>query len=164
MAVFSTAGSKLYIGTVLTDKPDDFTVSDFTSQTWTAINNLENIGSFGDESEEITFNDIARNRVLKVKGTRNAGNMEVVIGVDYSDKGQIALLEAEKDIFDYAFRIVFNDAPEGGTPSERLFIAKVMKASEEAGEANNIAKLNVSLGINSNIVRIKAAKPTTTKA
>lgn len=157
MAIFATAGAKLYIGTAIDNKSEDFTEADFTSQTWTQINRTENLGSFGDTSEEITFNDIGLNRTQKMKGTRNAGSMELVMGLDYADAGQKALRAAEKTIHDYAFRLVFNDAPAGGTPSERLFIAKVMSASEEPSEANNVVKLNATLGINSNVVSIDAA-------
>ena len=71
---------------------------------------------------------------------------------------QIALLAAEKTIHDYAFRVVFNDAPAGGTPSERLFIGKVMSASEQLDQANNAMKLNASIAINSNVVRVAAAE------
>lgn len=157
MPIFATAGSKIFIGGVLDAKPADFVASDFTSQTWVQVNNAENIGNFGDTATEITFDDIGKNRTQKIKGTRNAGNMELVFGQDYADPGQIALLAAEKSIHDYAFKVEFNDAPEGGTPSQRLFIAKVMSATEQLDTANNVMKLNSSLGINSNIVRVNAA-------
>lgn len=154
MAIFTTAGASFFIGTAIDSKAVDFTESDFKSQTWTQVNRVENYGSFGDTADEVTFNDVGKNRVEKLKGTRNAGNMEIVVGVDYSDEGQKALRAAERTIYDYAFRVVFNDAPVNGSPSERLFIAKVMSTSEEMNEANNVVKLKVTLGINSNIVRI----------
>ncbi|GGA81254.1 hypothetical protein GCM10011491_05660 [Brucella endophytica] len=153
MPIFATAGAKVYIGEVLEAKPTDFVAEDFAGQTWTQINNLESVGTFGDTATEITFDDIGRNRTQKLKGTRNAGNLEMVLGIDYADDGQIALIAAERTIHDYAFRVVFNDAPVGGSPSERYFIAKVMSAAEHLDTANNVAKLNATLGINSNIVR-----------
>lgn len=158
MAIFTTAGAKLFIGAVVKNKYSDFVLSDFASQAWTEINGLENIGSLGDTSEEVTFSVIGSMRVQKYKGLRNAGNMEVVVGVDYADAGQKALRAAERTPHDYAFRLVLNDAPANGTPSERLFIAKVMSTSEEAGEANNIVKLKTTLAINSNVVLVDAAE------
>lgn len=83
--------------------------------------------------------------------------MEVVCGLDYSDAGQIALVAAEKEIHDYAFKLVLNDAPAGGTPSERCFIAKVGSAVEALDTANNVMKLNASLWVNSNVVKVNAA-------
>ncbi|GAA5664511.1 hypothetical protein Brsp07_03003 [Brucella sp. NBRC 14130] len=158
MSIFATAGAKLFIGTALASKATDFVAADFTSQAWVQINNCENIGSFGDTAEEIKFNDIGKGRTQKLKGTRDAGSMAIVCGIDYADPGQIALLAAEKSIHDYAFKVEFNDAPEGGTPSQRMFVAKVMSAAEALDEANNVMKLNSSLGINSNIVRVNAAE------
>lgn len=155
--IFATNGAKLYIGGALSDKPTDFIASDFTSQTWTEIGEIEGLGSLGDTSQEVTSDLIGRSRTRKLKGTRNAGTMEVVCGIDYGDAGQIALIAAEKTIHDYAFRLVLNDAPPGGTPSERLFIAKVGGASEAFDTANNVMKLNASLWVNSNVVRVSAA-------
>ncbi|WP_406736975.1 hypothetical protein [Thioclava sp. GXIMD4215] len=158
MAVFATNGAKLYIGGVLSDKAADFVAADFTSQTWTEIGETENLGSVGDTSNEVTFSSIAANRQKRLKGVRNGGSMEVICGIDYDDAGQLALLAAEKTIHDYAFRLVFNDAPEGGTPSERMFIAKVGSASEQLDAADNVMKLNASLWVNSNVVRVNAAE------
>ncbi|MBV2144412.1 hypothetical protein KUG47_13000 [Falsochrobactrum sp. TDYN1] len=158
MPIFATAGAKVFIGSVIAPKSEDFVAADFTSQIWERINNLESIGTFGDTATEITFDDIGLNRTQKIKGTRNAGNLEMVTGIDYADAGQIALLAAEKAIHDYAFKIEFNDAPAGGTPSQRMFIAKVMSAAEALDTANNVMKLNSTLGINSNIVRVNAAE------
>ncbi|WP_237685028.1 hypothetical protein [Szabonella alba] len=54
--------------------------------------------------------------------------------------------------------MVLNDAPPGGTPSERYFVAVVGSASEAYDTANNVIKLNASLWVNSNVVRVNAAE------
>lgn len=168
MPVFSTAGSTLYIGGPLNaPNKGDMAVADFAGQTalWKEIIPIENLGRAGDVSEEIMFTAINGNnpgeqpRVRKMKGAKNAGNMEVIIGIDYEDEGQIALLAAEKSSRSFAFKMVFNDAPATGTapaPSQRLFVAYVMSAAEQLDEANNVMKLNASLSIDSNIVRVNA--------
>lgn len=155
MAIFATAGSKLYIGGPLNGPT--VTEASFTSQTWVQINSLEALGAVGDTSEGINFDDIGAARRIKLKGVRDAGTMEVVTGIDYEDAGQVAVLAAEATPNDYAFRLVFNDAPVGGTPSERRFVAKVMSVSEQLDTASSVMKLNMSLGVNSNVVRIEAA-------
>lgn len=154
MSVFGTAGSKLYIGGPLNGPT--VTEASFTSQTWVEILKLEALGSVGDTSEAITFDDIGAARRVKLKGVRDAGTMEVVAGIDYEDPGQIAVLAAERTPNDYAFRLVFNDAPVGGTPSERRFVAKVMSVSEQLDTASSVMKLNMALAVNSNVVRIAA--------
>lgn len=158
MARFATAGSRLYIGGPVAVPADDMDEDDFDGQTWTEVGELVNLGTVGDVSNEVTEEIINRARTAKAKGTRNSGTMEVTANIDYSDPGQVALIAAEKTPHDYAFRLVFNDAPPDGTPSERLFAAKVMSAAEALNGANNFAQLTASLGINSNIVRIDAAE------
>lgn len=157
MTIYATNGAKLYIGGALAAKSADFVEADFTSQTWVEIGEVEALGTVGDTSAEITFDSISANRTRRLKGTRNAGSMEVVMGIDYEDPGQIALIAAEKTIHDYAFRIVMNDAPAGGTASERLFVAKVGSAAEALETANNVMKLNASLWVNSNVVHVDAS-------
>ncbi|MDO8614620.1 MAG: hypothetical protein Q7T33_02650 [Dehalococcoidia bacterium] len=155
--IFATAGSKLYIGNALASKSTNFVLGDFVGQSWVEVGWLETIGAFGDESSEVSFDAIGEGRTQKLKGVRNAGNMDVVCGIDYEDEGQIELRAAEGLPNDFAFKVEFNDAPAGGTPSERYFIAKVMGAREALDGANNVMKLNSTLGVNSNIVRVNAA-------
>ncbi len=155
--IFATAGAAIDIGQPLAAKSADFVAGDFAAQSWVNIAWAENIGAFGDEASEITFDAIAEARTQKLKGVRNAGNLALVCGIDTSDDGQATLRGAETQDYDYAFRITFDDAPAGGTPSIRYFIAKVMTAREQLDGANNVAKLNATLGINSNIVRVDAA-------
>ena len=157
--IFATAGAKLYIGTTMTIPSADLVAADFTAQSseWEEIKELESLGTIGDQSEEIEFAAIGEARTRRLKGTRSSAPMEVVCGIDYADDGQLALIAAEKTHHNYAFRIVFNDAPAGGTPSERLFVATVGSASEALDTANNVMKLNASLWVNSNVVRVAAA-------
>lgn len=160
MPIFTTAGAKLFIGMVLQPKTADFVALDFQPQTWIEIAPLEGLGTLGDAAEAVTFTSLSNSRRMKIKGARDAGTVEVVAGLDYSDPGQIALLAAEKSKHNFAFKIVLPDAPEGGTPSERLFIAMVMSATEAYEQADNVMKLNASLGVNSNVVRVNAAAGT----
>lgn len=159
MAIYATNGAKLFIGSTITIPTAGVTEASFTGQTWAEIGETENLGTVGDTSSEISFDGIAANRTRRLKGTRNAGAMDVVCGIDYADAGQIAVIAAEKTIHDYAFRLVFNDAPAGGTPSERLFAAKVASVAEALDAANNVMKMNVSIWVNSNVVRIDAEGP-----
>lgn len=157
MTIYTTAGARLYIGGPLPNKSSDFELADFSSQDWTEIGETEGLGSAGDTSTEVTFEGINSSRAVRLKGTRNAGAMDVVCGLDPSDPGQIALVAAERSKSDFAFRVVLADAPNGGTPSERLFVAQVGSASEQFDTANSVMKLNASLWINSNIVKVAAS-------
>lgn len=158
--VFATAGAKVYIGAGKAFNGTDFIESDFTSgsPSWTQIGGVTNLGSFGDTAELISTNHVAESRVRKLKGTKNAGQMTIICDIDSADPGQIAARAAANAKETYAFKVEFNDAPPGGTPSARYFVALVMSASEELNEANNVMKLNLPLEIDSNIVRVDAAE------
>ena len=156
MTIYATNGAKLFIGGALASKAADFVFADFSAQTWVEIGETEGIGSLGDTSAEIAFDGIGSKRTRRLKGTRNAGTMEVVCGLDYADAGQIALLAGEKARGEFAFKLVLNDAPAGGTPSERYFVAAVGSAVEAMDTANNVMKLNASLWVNSNVVKVDA--------
>lgn len=155
--IFATAGSKLYIGGGLAAKLDDFVLADFAGQSWVEVGWMENIGAFGDEASTITFDAIGQNRTLKFKGTRNAGDMQAVCGLDYEDTGQNAVRAGQETPNNYAFKVEFNDAPVGGTPSERYFIALIMSAREQLDGANSVMKMNMTLGVNSNVVHVNAS-------
>lgn len=156
--LFATAGTKIYIGGAKAFSDTDFTVSDFSGETWTEIGGTTDLGAVGDASELITSNHIGSARARKLKGVRNSGAMEVVSDLDYADAGQLALVAAEKTKDSYSFKVVLNDAPAGGTPSERYFVALVMNAGEQYDQANSVTKLNTTLEVNSNVVRVAAAE------
>jgi hypothetical protein len=160
--LFATAGSKLFIGAAKAFSGTDFTAADFTggSPVWTEIGGLTNLGSAGDTAELISSNHINNARTRKMKGVRNAGSMQVVCDLDYADAGQLAAIAAEKTPNTYAFRVEFNDKPASGASpknSMRYFTALVMTAAEQFDEANNTMKLNITLEIDSNIVRVAAS-------
>jgi hypothetical protein len=152
-----TAGSTFHIGAALAFQNTDFTAADFTSQDWTPIDGLTNLGTAGDSAELVTSNQIGSKRVRKGKGVRNSGTMEVVVDLNPSDPGQLAMIAAEKTRNSFAFKLAFDDAPSGGTPSTRLFTAFVMSAAEAYDEANSVMKLNFTLEVDSNFVRVPAA-------
>lgn len=155
--LFAAAGAKLYIGGTKATSGTDLEAADFNGQSWTEIKGVSNLGSLGDTSELITHNPLATRRTRKLRGTRNAGSMQVVAGMDAADPGQLAVIAAEKTDFTYAFKLVFDDAPAGGTPSESYFVALVLSATREIGEANSVVTLNTTLEIDSNIVFVAAA-------
>lgn len=157
MAIFTTAGSKFYIGGPL--EPNfgaDLTVANFAGQVWTQVEPLEALGALGDTANAVTFATLSDGRLRKLKGVRDAGTMEIVAAIDYGNAGQIAMLAAEAEDYNYAFRLVFNDAPPGGTPSERLFVGMVMSASEQLDTVDSVMKANFSVAVNSNVVRVGA--------
>jgi len=156
--IFATSGARLYIGGVISPKNSDFVSGDFSGQSWVEVNWLENLGQFGDQSSNIKFDAIKDKRTHKLKGNRDAGDMAIICGIDYSDLGQIALRAAEETPYNYAFKVEFNDMPSGGTTNSlRYFLALVMDSREQLDTANNVMKLTATLGVNSNVVKVYAS-------
>ena len=83
MTIYTTAGTRLYIGGPLAAKSSDFTEADFAGQSslWVEIDETEGLGSAGDTSAEVTFDGINSGRTRRLKGTKNAGSMDVVCGL-----------------------------------------------------------------------------------
>ena len=164
-ALLATANTKIFIGPATAYPNRAMLIGDFpaaTANSWTRIIGTTNLGTgAGDASELVTSNQIDSGgdeaRTRKVKGSRNAGSMTIVADLDMTDPGQIAVVAAERERGAFAFRVEFNDAPAGGKPSTRHFIALVMSASESYDEANSIMKLNITLELDSNMVRTPAA-------
>lgn len=155
--IYSVAGTKVFIGSAMSAKTTNFVAADFNLQSWVNISWLENIGQFGDEATEIDFSAIDVNRTQKLKGVFNAGNLALVVGRDYTDSGQNILQTANTTIFDYGFRVLFNDQPVGGVSgSIRYFIGKIMSFREQFDTVNNVIRANVNVGINSNVVVVNA--------
>lgn len=111
MALFPVAGDRIYIGGVLSDKNSDFLVSDFGDQTWVEIDGWETSGPIGDAAQEIATDLINRGRAIVQKGTRRSPAMENQFAIIAGDTGQLALYAAERSRYNYAFRIVRDDAP-----------------------------------------------------
>ena len=156
MTIFTSNQTKIHISAA-SQNTEPANLAAYQALTYIEIGEVESIGSFGDTSNEVTFTSLGDGRTRRMKGARNAGSLELVMGIDYSDVGQIALLAAEKTDWNFAFKVVFNDAPDGGTPSQRYFIAQVSGAAEQVDSADNILKLNSSLWINSAITRVNAS-------
>ena len=123
MGINTAAGVQFFIGTTVGAE----TLSQFLEDTYTEVGEVEDLGEFGDESEEVTFASLADARLQKLKGVRDAGTIALICGRDDGDVGQDALIVAEaEDVLDFNFKVIFNDKlTSGGTPSEHYFRAKV---------------------------------------
>lgn len=157
---YAVAGHKLFIGGVKAATKVDFVAADFTSQTWVEIDGWTEMGELGDESEVITQDLINRGRTAKLKGSRDAGDMENQFVEITTDPGQIALLAAEKSNNEYAFKIEGVDRPATGAspkPSMRFFTGLVTSARVDGGESNDALLMNATIAVTSNIVRTAAS-------
>ncbi|WP_410824335.1 phage tail tube protein [Methylobacterium oryzisoli] len=146
MSFSAVIKTKVSIGTT---KPAAV-IGDYTSDTFTAIKGLTDIGEFGDENEEIRFSTIEDGRVHKLKGSADAGNWDVEVARDAADAGQIALRAAAKADGIYNFRVELADG------TDFYFRGNVMAAKNAFG-SNDVNKQKFTVGITSEILEVEAA-------
>ncbi|WP_082422845.1 head-tail adaptor protein [Pseudomonas sp. NBRC 111131] len=106
--------------------------------------------------------DIA-GRVRKYKGTADAGDLTLTVGLDNGDAGQNAVKTAHKDRSkgDYNIKITLNDGDPGATPALNpttfYMRGKVMNNTVAPGAADNVVRRNITIGINSDILELVPA-------
>jgi hypothetical protein len=161
MVVRKTGGSRLFVGPVanvdtINAMGDAAAVAHFEAVTgWVEVEEVEDFGTIGDTSDEITFTAVKNIRVRKLKGPRNAGTQTVVVGRDPLDDGQEALLDAEKTDYDYYFKIEMNDARgDGYTKSVQYYAGLVMSGQTNHGNVSNVTRRNFNIGINTAVYEV----------
>lgn len=153
MTVNTAAGSTLAIGTTAAAT----TINEFEADTYQEVGEIEDLGEFGDQAEEINFTALPDRRVRKFKGSFNAGTLTAVCGSDSVDGGQDAMIAAFATDDDYNFRVQLNDKlTTGGTPTVLYFRGKVMSKQRNVGNVSNVVRQTFAVGINSEIFEVAA--------
>jgi hypothetical protein len=151
MSSQTSANCKLYIGTTATAT----SITEYEADTYEAVGQIEDLGEFGDQVSAVTFITLEDGRVRKYKGSRDAGDMNLVVGFDPDDAGQDAIKAALDDTTsaDYNIKVELDDplTPSTGTPTTFLFSGKIMSRRIQIGSADNIIRANVTIGLNSPI-------------
>lgn len=108
MALLQTyADTKLFIGRKAPDKLT-VTAADFAGATWLEVKGLATPGAVGDTQAITEQEVVSESRMLKAKGTRNAGSMENQFVPMPLDPGQVALQAAIDDDCDaYEFKVEY---------------------------------------------------------
>jgi hypothetical protein len=149
MAVNTASGSKMYIGGTGAAS----TLTQFQALTWVEVGEIEDLGEFGDESEQVKFIALSDGRTRKLKGPRDAGAMTVVCGDDPLNAGQVAMLAAEASPLSYNFKVVLNDAVTvGGNGSNNFFRGKVFSKRRGVGSAGNVTKRTFIVGVDTAVL------------
>lgn len=120
----TNAGSTLWISVATADggttplaADGDLTEAQYEALFWTQIKFMGNHGESGSSTNILTYDTWDTKVSQKAKGITNAGDPEIEVARSPSDPGQTALREAAKSNNNFAFKLVRNDAPQGGTPT-----------------------------------------------
>ncbi len=150
MAIGPTAGSLVYIGTSETiASPDDYVL----------IGEITDQGSIGRKYQEIVAQSIGTRGDRKFKGTYNDGTLTLKVNRDSSDTGQAAAIVARDSDADFNFKIVLNDAANGGftTNTTTTFKGKVMSYTMDMGGPNSVVQATIEISIKSTSITEVAA-------
>jgi len=154
----TAAGCRLSIG----GKTGASTLTEYEADTYVDVGEIEDLGEFGDTFNPVNFTSLANARVRKYKGTADAGNMTMTVGLDNGDAGQKAVGVAHKDRTkgNYNIKVTLNDGDPGATPAilptTFYYGVKVMNNTVAPGAADNVVRRNVTLAINTDIIEIPA--------
>lgn len=146
MPVNTAAGATFSLGTTVAAD----TALEFAADTYVVVGEIENIGEFGDTVAAATFTALANRRVRKFKGTYDAGDMVLGLGLDTGDAGQTALTTA----LNYTGSDDYNCKVELEDGDIFYFRGKVMSRKITAGAAADIVKASVSIAINSPVLEV----------
>lgn len=156
MALTTAAGSIVGIGTADTAT----TLLEFQAETYTSIANISDVGEAGSQAEIIVGKFVDKKFSRKIKGTRDNGDMALIVARDSSDPGYQALVAAEQTDDLYNFKVELSDKPSvGASPKNSVFYfsALVASAKHGLGEADNLVSTTFTLAIDGPIFEVPAS-------
>lgn len=155
----TAAGCRLGFGT----KTPAATEAEYKADTYVDVGEIEELGEFGDTFSNVNFTSLSDGRVRRYKGTADAGDMTLTVGLDNGDAGQRAVATAHKDRSkgNYNVKVTLNDGDPDAVPpvlpTTFYFGVKVMNNTVSPGAADNVVRRNITLGINTDILEVIAA-------
>lgn len=153
-AVEST-GVTLWIG----GKTPCDTKAEYEALAWIKVEDVMDLGEFGETHEKITYKTLDGGRIRKRKGSYDSGSPTMQLARIPTGAGQAAIKAARKDKAVYNFKVEFDDAPEGAgaTPTRFYYGAFVMGYTTKVGSADNIVQATVASEIDTDILEYEAA-------
>ena len=152
MAVVTASGTQVYIGPSVTQLESDTLVEYQAMSNWTLVGEVESVGEFGDQANDVTFASLGDARIRHAKGARDAGTMALVCGHDPLDTGQQAVDLAEQTKSNFAFRVVVPDAPALGYSNTTFYFrGLVASRRKNIGTNDNIIRVNYNVLLNSEV-------------
>ncbi|OWK32297.1 hypothetical protein [Sphingomonas mucosissima] len=144
----TAAGTTLAISAAL---PASQNVAGYAALSFTEINGLDKIGTFGSTPSKVTFTPL-KGATQKHKGSVDYGALGPTMAHDEDDAGQALLRTAADDqLGEYSFRVAY---PDG---AKRYFQGKVFGYQEAVEGAENMLMGSTTIEINTPIVPAPAA-------
>lgn len=123
---------------------------------WTTVGEVENFGDHGMTAQVLTFTAVADAIIQKLKGAKDYGTMNLVIGNVPSNTGQVLIATASESQNRYSARITYPLGDGEVTPEIHYLDVLVASRSFTDGDVNAIRKLAVGLAVCKKPVEVAA--------
>lgn len=140
---FTSAGTTI---AVVDSLPATNDAAGFGALTFETVGEVSDLGEFGREYSEVTFNPLGDRRTVKRKGSYNDGNVSMTVARAPSDAGQAVLETALDKDTSISVKVVLQDG------TTLYFEAQVMSYTTNVGSVDQITTASVTLGITNDIV------------
>lgn len=140
MSVRSSAGTTIKISA---STPATFDAAGYTALVMTLIGEVTDLGEFGREYNLITHNPLGSRGTVKKKGSFNEGSINVQLGLDTDDAGQILAKAAALSDADYSFCITTQNG------DKYFFQAQVMSFKVGVGSVDSVTSATMLLELTS---------------
>ena len=132
------------------------TLANYEALTWVEIEEVFDLGEFGDLRNAIETSSLRWNRIRRLKGRVDGGTLDLIVNRSADDDGQTKLAEAAASPFDYALKIELPDkVTTNGTGTTFYFNVTVLGSRNSFGEADNVARATWSMGIQSERLEVE---------
>lgn len=146
--VFTSAGSTIAVSAAA---PATYDQAGFDVLTFTTIGKVSDMGEFGREYAEVTFNALGERKTEKRKGSYNDGNLSLSLARVPGDAGHILLLAALAVDDSYAFEVTLQDG------TIMYFTAQTMSYKTGVGSTDQITTATCNLAIDNDIIEVAPA-------
>lgn len=136
MSVRTSAGTTLRVSATT---PNTFDVAGYEALSFSLVGEITDFGEFGREYNLVTHNPVSTRGTQKFKGSFNEGSMNMTLGLDTDDAGQIILKAAVLSDNNYSFKITTQNG------DIYYFQAQVMSFKLGVGGVDNITSATVVL-------------------
>lgn len=136
MAVRTSAGTTLKVSA---SAPATFNSTGYAALTFTAVGEITDLGEFGREYALVTHNPVGTRGTQKFKGSFNEGTMNLSLGLDTDDAGQVLMKAASLADTAYSFEVVTQNG------DKYYFQAMVMSFKVGVGSVDSITTSSVTL-------------------
>ncbi len=143
------AKHRLFIGTTATSPTND---------TFTEVADVEQLPDFGAAASPVKTQTLNSGEITS-KGVQTFGGGDIILVKRAGDAGQTALIAAGQDFsgLNYNLRIIGPDkVASTGTGTIYDIKALIMGTPTQIGTANNVLKLKITAGFNSDVVTTAA--------